>query len=140
MRVKEHKGGGTLNPTWVEWLMGYPSGWTDLNASETVSSPTSPTTSDAASSNPIGANMWGFNGFIRPSNVANDGEKSLDAQETRDDGEDGEKSPDQYFGGCRSAPGDMADTNGGNGRGRRTVRPGGEDGKRRIHPKEEEQA
>ena len=25
------KGGGSLNPTWVEWLMGYPSGWTDLN-------------------------------------------------------------------------------------------------------------
>ena len=23
--------GGSLNPTWVEWLMGYPSGWTDLN-------------------------------------------------------------------------------------------------------------
>ena len=22
---------GTLNPTWVEWLMGYPEGWTDLN-------------------------------------------------------------------------------------------------------------
>ena len=21
---------GTLNPTWVEWLMGYPKGWTDL--------------------------------------------------------------------------------------------------------------
>jgi hypothetical protein len=21
---------GQLNPTWVEWLMGYPSGWTDL--------------------------------------------------------------------------------------------------------------
>ena len=21
---------GTLNPTWVEWLMGYPEGWTDL--------------------------------------------------------------------------------------------------------------
>ena len=21
--------GGSLNPTWVEWLMGYPSGWTD---------------------------------------------------------------------------------------------------------------
>jgi DNA (cytosine-5)-methyltransferase 1 len=20
---------GQLNPTWVEWLMGYPSGWTD---------------------------------------------------------------------------------------------------------------
>ena len=26
------KGGGSLNPTWVEWLMGYPTGWTDLNA------------------------------------------------------------------------------------------------------------
>ena len=24
------KGGGTLNPTWVEWLMGYPLGHTDL--------------------------------------------------------------------------------------------------------------
>ena len=23
--------GGSLNPTWVEWLMGYPEGWTDLN-------------------------------------------------------------------------------------------------------------
>lgn len=22
---------GTLNPTWVEWLMGFPLGWTDLN-------------------------------------------------------------------------------------------------------------
>jgi hypothetical protein len=21
--------GGTLNPTWVEWLMGFPLGWTD---------------------------------------------------------------------------------------------------------------
>jgi hypothetical protein len=20
---------GSLNPTWVEWLMGYPAGWTD---------------------------------------------------------------------------------------------------------------
>ena len=26
---------GQLNPTWVEWLMGFPPGWTDLNASET---------------------------------------------------------------------------------------------------------
>lgn len=26
--------GGQLNPTWVEWLMGFPIGWTDLNASE----------------------------------------------------------------------------------------------------------
>jgi hypothetical protein len=22
---------GALNPTWVEWLMGFPSGWTDLS-------------------------------------------------------------------------------------------------------------
>jgi hypothetical protein len=22
--------GGKLNPTWVEWLMGFPIGWTDL--------------------------------------------------------------------------------------------------------------
>src|SRR5690606_23019406 len=27
--------GGQLNPTWVEWLMGYPAGWTELNASVT---------------------------------------------------------------------------------------------------------
>lgn len=27
--------GGKLNPTWVEWLMGFPIGWTDLSASET---------------------------------------------------------------------------------------------------------
>jgi len=37
---------GQLNPTWVEWLMGYPSGWTDLSVSETVSSHKSPTTSE----------------------------------------------------------------------------------------------
>ena len=24
-------GGGPLNPTWVEWLMGFPAGWTDLS-------------------------------------------------------------------------------------------------------------
>ena len=23
-------GSGKLNPTWVEWLMGFPPGWTDL--------------------------------------------------------------------------------------------------------------
>ena len=33
---------GQLNPTWVEWLMGYPSGWTDLNASGIVLSLRSP--------------------------------------------------------------------------------------------------
>jgi hypothetical protein len=27
--------GGQLNPTWVEWLMGFPLGWTDCVASET---------------------------------------------------------------------------------------------------------
>ena len=26
--------GGSLNPTWVEWLMGFPLGWTALDASE----------------------------------------------------------------------------------------------------------
>ena len=31
-------GGGGLNPTWVEWLMGFPLGWTVLNPSETPSS------------------------------------------------------------------------------------------------------
>jgi len=25
------KSGGQLNPTWVEWLMGFPLGWTDLS-------------------------------------------------------------------------------------------------------------
>lgn len=30
--------GGQLNPTWVEWLMGFPLGWTALDASETPSS------------------------------------------------------------------------------------------------------
>jgi hypothetical protein len=29
---------GTLNPTWVEWLMGYPPGWTALEDSATPSS------------------------------------------------------------------------------------------------------
>ena len=27
--------GGQLNPNWVEWLMGYPVGWTDLGDSGT---------------------------------------------------------------------------------------------------------
>ncbi len=29
---------GSLNPTWVEWLMGFPAGWTDLGDSATPSS------------------------------------------------------------------------------------------------------
>jgi hypothetical protein len=29
---------GALNPEWVEWLMGYPPGWTDCGVSETPSS------------------------------------------------------------------------------------------------------
>ena len=32
---------GQLNPTWVEWLMGYPEGWTELSPSEMPSSPKS---------------------------------------------------------------------------------------------------
>ena len=28
--------GGSLNPTWVEWLMGWPLGWTDLKPLETA--------------------------------------------------------------------------------------------------------
>lgn len=43
--------GGQLNPTWVEWLMGFPLGWTDLEPSETLLSPRSRNTSGTASSN-----------------------------------------------------------------------------------------
>ena len=42
--------GGALNPTWVEWLMGFPLGWTDLKASATPSSPKSPNSSATPSS------------------------------------------------------------------------------------------
>jgi len=28
-------GSGVPNPTWIEWVMGYPAGWTDLEGSET---------------------------------------------------------------------------------------------------------
>ena len=37
--------GGQLNPTWVEWLMGFPLGWTDCEDSETPSCPKLPSTS-----------------------------------------------------------------------------------------------
>jgi hypothetical protein len=33
---------GSLNPTWVEWLMGFPEKWTDLKHSEMPSSRKSP--------------------------------------------------------------------------------------------------
>ena len=35
MPVKEDATGGSLNPNWVEWLMGWPIGWTDCGASAT---------------------------------------------------------------------------------------------------------
>lgn len=38
---------GQLNPMWVEWLMGFPTGWTDLNPSATPSCPNAPNGSDA---------------------------------------------------------------------------------------------
>lgn len=41
--------GGYLNPEWVEWLMGFPIGWTAVDALETPSSPKSPNTSGASS-------------------------------------------------------------------------------------------
>ena len=41
--------GGSLNPTWVEWLMGFPLEWTDLGASATRSSLRSPSSSAARS-------------------------------------------------------------------------------------------
>ena len=39
---------GRLNPTWVEWLMGFPTGWTDCADSGTPLSPRSQSGSDAA--------------------------------------------------------------------------------------------
>ena len=36
--VKNSDGSGSLNPTWVEWLMGFPLGWLDLEPSEMPSS------------------------------------------------------------------------------------------------------
>lgn len=39
---------GRLNPIWVEWLMGFPLGWTDLEDLETQSSPKSLNTSEGS--------------------------------------------------------------------------------------------
>lgn len=41
---------GRLNPTWVEWLMGFPTGWTALPRSATPSSRRSPSGSGGGSS------------------------------------------------------------------------------------------
>jgi hypothetical protein len=46
--------GGALNPAWVEWLMGFPPGWTDCGASATRSSRRSPSGSANASSSTKG--------------------------------------------------------------------------------------
>jgi hypothetical protein len=35
MAMYQRTGSGSLNPQWVEWLMGFPVGWTDLSNSET---------------------------------------------------------------------------------------------------------
>lgn len=35
LRRSKKFGDGVLNPDWVEWLMGYPTGWTALKDSET---------------------------------------------------------------------------------------------------------
>jgi hypothetical protein len=50
-QMKTVEGSGQLNPTWVEWLMGFPSGWTDLGPSVTPLSPRSQSTSDDGLSN-----------------------------------------------------------------------------------------
>jgi hypothetical protein len=44
---------GSLNPPWVEWLMGYPVGWTDLKVLGTASSLKSSKKSEEQSSVPI---------------------------------------------------------------------------------------
>jgi len=50
-QVNEQSGGrGALNPTWVEWLMGFPIGWTALPPSATPSSRRSRSGSAGASS------------------------------------------------------------------------------------------
>ncbi len=48
MAVKESAGSGSLNPTWVEWLMGWPLGWTDLQPLGTAKSLSAPPLRGAA--------------------------------------------------------------------------------------------
>jgi hypothetical protein len=43
--------GGSLNPAWVEWLMNFPPGWTEIGG---ASSPTSPASPEASR---IGCNV-----------------------------------------------------------------------------------
>jgi hypothetical protein len=50
--MKDFEGSGSLNPTWVEWLLGFPLGWTDCAASEMQSCPKSPSSSAGESSKP----------------------------------------------------------------------------------------
>lgn len=50
-------GAGALNPAWVEWLMGFPIGWTDCESSETPSSLKSLNSSESGSLNLIGGDM-----------------------------------------------------------------------------------
>ena len=38
-KVRDRSGPGPLNPTFLEWLMGFPIGWTESKPSETPSSP-----------------------------------------------------------------------------------------------------
>lgn len=47
--VQVTDGSGSLNPPWVEWLMGFPLGWTDLGRSATRSSRRSRKSSDGQS-------------------------------------------------------------------------------------------
>lgn len=42
-RREENPKGGSLNPDWVEWLMGYPIGWTTLTPQSRESPPAQPT-------------------------------------------------------------------------------------------------
>jgi hypothetical protein len=44
--VRNRVGPGRIDPVLMEWLMGLPEGWTDVEPSATPSSPPSPNTSD----------------------------------------------------------------------------------------------